>query len=112
MSVYAATKAYVLSFTESLALELESSGVRVMALCPGFTRTEFQQVAGMNPEDPRFRFAMSPEECARLGLVDFAHGKTVSVAGTLNRLQVFGSWLAPREITTRMAAVWMKSQLK
>lgn len=112
MNVYAATKAYVLSFTESLAAELGGSGVRVMALCPGYTRTEFQQVAGMGPDDFRMKLAMNPAECARLGLADFERGKTVSVTGTLNRLQVFGSWLAPRGIVTRMAAGVMKSQLR
>jgi uncharacterized protein len=112
MGVYAATKAYVLSFTESLAIELEGSGVRVMALCPGFTRSEFQQVAGMNPDDPRLRFAMNPRDCARIGLADFERGKRLSITGTLNRLQVFGSWLAPRGIVTRLAAKVMKSQLR
>ena len=66
----------------------------------------------MNPNDPRLRFAMDPAACARIGLADFERGKTISVTGTLNRLQVFGSWLAPRGIATRLAGSVMKSQLR
>ena len=111
MSVYAATKAYVLSFTEGLAEELHGSGVRVMALCPGYTRTEFQEVAGEPAESMRRRHMMSAEDCVRIGLNDFDAGKRISVTGTLNKLQIFASWLAPRSIVVRSAALVVKSRI-
>ena len=49
LTVYAASKAFVLSFTEGLAVELEGTGVRVQALCPGLTATEFQRGGGHRP---------------------------------------------------------------
>jgi len=100
MSVYAATKAFVLSFTEALAEEIEVHGVRVMALCPGVTKSEFQQVAGIAEDDIALRRAMSTEECVQLGLEDFAAGKRISITGAGNKLQIFISWLLPRSWVT------------
>ncbi len=71
MAVYAATKSYVLSFTEALAEELAEYGIRVMALCPGYTKTEFQSVAGVKLDGAPLRPVMSAEECVRIGLEDF-----------------------------------------
>jgi uncharacterized protein len=110
MNVYSATKAYVLSFTEALAEELREYNVRVMALCPGNTKTEFQAVAGVKREDRRARPVMSAEECVRIGLDDFERGKRVSVTGIANKLMVFGSWAAPRGLVIRSAARLMKNR--
>ena len=51
MATYAATKAFVNALTEGLSGELDGTGVRVQALCPGFTRTELQDVAGADTSD-------------------------------------------------------------
>lgn len=112
MNAYSATKAYVLSFTEALAEELAEYGIRVMALCPGYTRTEFQQVAGAREDDVRGRSPMSAAECVRIGLRDFERGKRVSVTGTGNKLLVFGSWLAPRRLVIKSASRMMKDRAK
>ncbi|MBZ5496507.1 MAG: SDR family oxidoreductase [Acidobacteriia bacterium] len=111
MSVYAATKAYVLSFTEALAEELGGSGVRVMALCPGYTETEFQQVAGERAESARTRPRMSAADCVRIGLHDFEAGKRISITGISNKLQTFASWLFPRSLVVHLAAAMVKSRI-
>ncbi len=110
MNVYSATKAYVLSFTEALAEELNEYGIRVMALCPGYTKTEFQEVAGAVHDDERLRSAMSAADCVRIGLDDFEKGKRVSVTGFGNKLMIFGSWLAPRSLVLKSGARLMKSR--
>ena len=72
-SVYAATKAFDLLFAEGIAEEVRPFGVRVCALCPGSTNTEFQQVA--EQPDRAFRSAETAEKVARVGLEAFAKGK-------------------------------------
>lgn len=111
MNVYSATKAYVLSFTEGLAEELAAYGVRVMALCPGPTESEFQAVAGVRPDAVRSPITMTAEECVRLGLDDFERGKRISVTGWGNKLQVFGTWLAPRSLVAKAAGRMMQTRL-
>jgi short-subunit dehydrogenase len=110
MNVYSATKGYVLSFTEALAEELSGYGVRVMALCPGYTESEFHAIAGVKEDALRKRIAMTAEKCARLGLQDFERGRRISITGWGNKLQVFGSWLAPRALVTRAASRMMRQR--
>ena len=110
MTVYSATKAYVLSFTEALAEELAEYGIRVMALCPGYTKTEFQAVAGVKLDGVPLRSVMSAEECVRIGLEDFEKGKRVSVTGFENKLMIFGSWVAPRNLVLKAGARLMKNR--
>jgi short-subunit dehydrogenase len=112
MTIYAATKAFVLSFTDALAEELRDSGVRIMALCPGRTRTEFQQVAGERIDEARVRGYMSAAACVRIGLNDFEAGKRISVTGTLNRLQTFAGRHFPRSIVVPMAARLEKRRVR
>ena len=107
-NVYGATKAYVLSFTCALAEEVKERGVRVMALCPGITRTEFQEVAGITWDDFRTRHAMSAARCVELGLRDFDRGRTVSVTGLANKILIRASWLFPRSLVLRFVARMMK----
>ncbi len=111
MSLYAATKAFVLSFTEALAEEMHVTGVRVMALCPGYTRTEFQQIAGEASGRPTLKHCMSAEVCVRIGLADFDSGKRVSITGAANKLQTFASWLFPRSLVVRAAGAFVKGRI-
>ena len=96
MAVYYATKAFVLSFTEALAGELAGTGVRVMALCPGPTETNFAKIA--HAKGARLtRFAsMSAKEVAFQGHRAFRGGRTVVVSGLRNRLLVLLVRLVPR----------------
>jgi short-subunit dehydrogenase len=95
MSVYYATKAYVLSFSTALHEELRGSGVRVTALCPGFTETGF---AARAAEHLRPRLFSGPlgsldaRQVAELGYRALMRGRRVAVPGLTNLL---GAWLAP-----------------
>jgi uncharacterized protein len=106
ISAYAATKAFDLIFAEGIAEELAEFGVRVCALCPGSTNTEFQQVA--HQPDRAFRSAETAEKVARVGLEGLAAGKSCVISGTGNRLMTVGERLAPRRFVARMAAKMMR----
>jgi len=106
ISVYAATKAFDLMFAQGLAEEVRPFGVRVCALCPGSTTTEFQQVAGQ--PDRAFRGAETAEKVARVGLRAMAAGKTWVISGAKNRAMVEAERLAPRRFITKMAAKLMR----
>jgi short-subunit dehydrogenase len=76
---YGASKAWVVRFTEGAARELSGSGIRFLALCPGFVRTEFHQRAGMHAENlPSFAW-LDADKVVTAALRDLARGKLVSV---------------------------------
>jgi short-subunit dehydrogenase len=107
LAVYAATKAYVTSLTESLHEETRGTGVHVTALCPGLTRTEFQSVS--NSESyaaklPGFVW-LSAEEVARAGLDDVASGKALSVPGAMYKGLTLATGVMPRGIVRRVAGM-------
>lgn len=107
LAVYAATKAYVTSLTESLHEEVRSSGVHVTALCPGLTRTEFQSVSNTeaySTQYPKFAWLTS-EEVAAGGLSDVAKGKCLSVPGALYKGMVGAVGITPRGLTRRLAGL-------
>jgi len=101
LGVYAATKAYVTSLTEALHSEVRGDGVHVTALCPGLTRTEFQDYSnttGLALRVPGLAWT-SVEQVASTGLRDVAANRTLSVPGALYKAAVTGSDLLPRSIT-------------
>ena len=104
MAVYYATKAFVLSFTEALAVELDGTGVGATCVCPGATHTEFAEVAGMADSKLFELSAMGAEPVARLAHRGFRRGRTVVVTGRVNRLGTIFAQLAPRALTRRMVA--------
>jgi short-subunit dehydrogenase len=105
LSVYAATKAFVLSFTEGLAEELRGSGVRVQALCPGLTQTEFLDLAGTHQGLPVTRTPMlTAEEVVAASLRGLHRGRLRVVTGWTNRLAVFAQRFVPASVPRRVAA--------
>lgn len=102
-AVYGATKAYVLSFSEALHEELAPHGVRVLALCPGFTRTEFQEVASVDHGALPSRAVMTAGPVVRAGLDAFTRGQAVCLPGVLNRLMAAGSEVTPSVVTRRVS---------
>jgi short-subunit dehydrogenase len=101
-TVYAATKAYVTSFSMGLAEEVSGYGVRVMALCPGATATNFFE-AGEFDKVNLPGGLQSPEEVVEIGLRAFDRGRSLVVTRFLNRLMVFVQRLAPRRLVAQQA---------
>lgn len=103
-ATYGATKAYVNSFTEAVHEELRETGVRVQVLCPGFTRTEFQQRAGIDVSQvPEFAW-MTPEAVVEASLDGLKRGQLVCIPGLGNRAIAAASSLMPRSVSRRVAA--------
>lgn len=102
-AVYAATKSFVLSLGTSLNVELAGQGVKTTVLCPGVTETEFFAVAAQKKSAFVERSSMSSATVARIGLDALAKGRATAVAGALNAAMAFGTRLAPRGLTARIA---------
>jgi uncharacterized protein len=105
MAVYFATKAYVLSFGEAIAQELQGTGVTVTTLCPGATATNFFAVAGS--EHGVMRRMMSAAEVARIGYRGLKAGRRVVIAGLHNQVLAVGSRLTPHAITLPVVSALM-----
>lgn len=100
ISTYAATKVFDLHFAEGLAEEVRPYGVRVCALCPGSTETEFFQVAGQRNHTRRA--PESAEKVARVGLQALAAGKTSVISGFTNWLGAEAVRMVPRRVVARI----------
>ena len=103
MAVYFATKAYVLSFTEALHEELKPHGIKVSALCPGPTRTEFGAVAGFGPEGSFDRLSMAAAPVVRLGIEGLEKNKAVVITGFVNKAGALSTRFVPRALTRKIA---------
>jgi short-subunit dehydrogenase len=110
MSLYYASKAYILSFSEAIANELKGTGVTVTVLCPGQTKTHFQEVVSNGNSDNKINFNVGcPKQVAKYGYEAMKKGKTVAIPGNINK---FLSKL-PRFVSRRTAtAVIRKIQEK
>jgi short-subunit dehydrogenase len=102
MSVYYATKAYVLSFTEGIAEEAAGSGVKVTCLCPGPTETQFATRAGMTASNLFKGVVMGVEQVAREGFEGWNAGKVVVIPGFGNRRGAMIVRFAPRAFVRRI----------
>jgi uncharacterized protein len=102
ITTYAATKAFDLFLAEGLAEEMKQHGVRVCALCPGTTESEFHEVAG-HPASSKGR-QQTAETVAQNGLRALVAGKSYVISGLGNYLGAHGERLVPRRFVTRIAA--------
>ncbi|MGD9600914.1 MAG: SDR family NAD(P)-dependent oxidoreductase [Gammaproteobacteria bacterium] len=105
-TLYAPAKAWLVKFSECLALEVRPYGVRVTALCPGFTRTEFHDVNGMRPHVSRLPawLWLSAEEVVTAGLAAVERGVLVHVPGRVNRALALAARLLPGHFLRAMIA--------
>jgi len=111
ISTYAATKAFDLLFAEGLAEEMKPHGVRVCALCPGSTESEFAEIAGQTHIAATRANRETAEKVARTGLRALAAGKSFVVSGLGNYLGVLGQRLVSRRFVARVAARMFKPPL-
>jgi short-subunit dehydrogenase len=111
ISTYAATKAFDLLFAEGLAEEMKPHGIRVCALCPGSTESEFHVVAGQE-EFTRKYHQETAEKVAQTGLRALAAGKSYVISGLGNYLGAQSQRLVPRRAVTRIAANMFRPRKK
>ena len=102
-ATYGATKAFVTSFTHSLHEEARSTGVRVTVLCPGFTKTEFQERAGFDSSAVPGFLWQSAEEVAAAALQANDKNRAECVPGLLNRISATVSGALPAAVSRRLA---------
>jgi len=104
LAVYYATKAYVISFSEAIANELQHSGVTVTCFCPGATHTGFAKRAGTEKSRLFKQFgAMSGEKVAQAGYRAVMEGRTLAISGVHNWLVAQSSRFAPRKMVTAIS---------
>lgn len=94
LTVYSATKSFVKIFTKMLAVEISAKGVRITAVCPGYTKTQFHARTGVDKVSvPGFVPMQSPEAVAAQGYRGWQRGKVIVVTGWANKLTACTAWL-------------------
>ena len=109
INVYGATKAFVLSFSRALNVEWKKKGIRVMAVCPGWVKTEFFDHAVTDDTITYYNRFYTPEQVITRALRDMKKGKDVSICGFPVRAQVFFTKLLPHKMVMK---IWCKQQKK
>ena len=104
-ATYGATKAYVLSFTGAVRHELRGTGVTALALCPGLTRTEFQERAGYETKGLAGFLWQSPEQVVDAALAALERDAGICTPGVQNKAVAVTSLLAPRRLQARIAGL-------
>ena len=103
-AVYSGAKAYLVAWTQALAHELKRSGVRVSVICPGFTRTEFHDVARHKKTGLMKRIELTPEQVASAAIRGLERGQLVIVPGWWYKLNAALVRLLPRSWSAAMSA--------
>ncbi len=107
-AVYAASKAYVSSFTQAVAAEMDGSGVEVVLLCPGATRTNFNTVSGYDEEMPSF-VTQTPEQVVSACLQGLRRGKRVITPGAHNKASRVMGKVVPTGVLTSIGKKFFPS---
>ena len=110
INTYGATKAFVLNFTRALSMEVRNRGIKVLAVCPFWTKTQFFDRAVNNEADPvvqKYVAMYDPKDIVKRAIRDYKKGKSVSLFGFVTKLQLLGVKLMPTALVMR---VWMAQQ--
>jgi len=97
-ATYCAAKSFLTAFSEALHLEVGGDGIRVQALCPGFTTTDFHSRLGLTIRPELRRIFMSPEAVVDQSMRDLKHGTVVSVPGWTYRAIRLAARILPRRL--------------
>ena len=109
ISVYGASKAYVLSFSRAVGRELKHRGIKMMAVCPGWVKTEFFDHAVYDDTIVYYNKFFTAEQVITRALRDMKKGKDVSICGLPVRMQVYATKMLPHGIVME---IWCKQQKK
>jgi short-subunit dehydrogenase len=112
MAVYAATKSFVVSFTEALAEESKDANVTVTALCPGPTKTNFGEASNIKGSFANFALLPTASAVAKYGYSKMIEGDVVVVHGIANKLGVAATKLASRQIISKVGGQIFKRAIK
>lgn len=106
LSLYAASKAFVLSFSRGLQYELRRTNVRVTTICPGGTATDFANRANLNEKARKAgeKLNMTAESVAKIAIDTMFSGKTEKITGLVNQIGAAFVWLLPKKLVEKTAA--------
>src|SRR3954453_8241979 len=107
-ATYAATKAFVASFSQAIHEEVKASGVKVSCLCPGFTRTRFHERAEMEPSKIPGPLWLDADDVARAGIAGVDKNMAVIVPGAAYKAAVVGSRLMPQMVVRKIRGIAMR----
>ncbi len=110
MSTYAATKAFVTSFSEAIAEENRAFGIQVLACCPGATATNFFDTAGMK-EPFAVKGVQTPEQVVEETLRALEKGKTRAITGWVNWFSAYVATIAPNTLVTKAIGSQLRPRL-
>ena len=103
MALYYASKAYLLSFSQAISNELKGTGVSVTVLCPGPTKTSFQEVVSEGINDNKIAFNMAcPKQVAAYGYKAMNKGRVVAIPGLINKFLSILPRMLTRNRTTKI----------
>jgi hypothetical protein len=109
-AVYCAAKGFLVSFSESLHLEVGQRGIRLQALCPGFTRSDFHSRLGYRVNEEFFRGFLTAEEVVEASLRDLARGRVVCVPRFKYKVTAVVPRLLPRRLFYRIVGLYKAQQ--
>lgn len=104
MSVYYASKAYVMNFSVALAVEMKKYNVKISILCPGPTKTDFAHKAEFKNENSFNKYATKPERVAKIAYKKFKKGKLIINPGFIVKLISFGTRLTSKKFAAKRSA--------